>query len=43
METYGIPLLQIEVDQQMQSTEQVRTRLQSFAEMIAQNAASSMS
>ncbi len=34
LEALEIPLLQIEIDQQMQSTEQLRTRLQSFTEMI---------
>lgn len=36
MEQYGIPLLQVEVDLQAQSQEQIRTRLQSFVEMIGQ-------
>ncbi len=30
----GVPMLYIEVDQQMDSVEQIRTRLQSFAEML---------
>ena len=30
----GIPMLYIEVDQQMDSVEQIRTRIQSFAEML---------
>ena len=34
MEAVGIPLLYLEVDQQMESYEQLRTRVQSFAEMI---------
>ncbi len=34
MEAAGIPLLYLEVDQQMDSYEQLRTRVQSFAEMI---------
>ena len=34
MEAAGIPLLQIEIDQQAQSVEQLRTRLQSFAEIL---------
>jgi benzoyl-CoA reductase/2-hydroxyglutaryl-CoA dehydratase subunit BcrC/BadD/HgdB len=33
-----IPLLNIEIDQQLRATDQLRTRLQSFAEMIAANA-----
>lgn len=33
-EAAGIPLLYLEVDQQMDSYEQLRTRIQSFAEMI---------
>jgi Benzoyl-CoA reductase/2-hydroxyglutaryl-CoA dehydratase subunit, BcrC/BadD/HgdB len=36
METNSIPLLQLEIDQQIQSVEQLRTRLQSFVEMIGQ-------
>lgn len=36
MEEAHIPLLQIEVDQQLQSVEQLRTRLQSFVEMLGQ-------
>ena len=36
MEKEHIPLLQVEIDQQMQSVEQFRTRLQSFVEMVAQ-------
>ncbi|MEA1960708.1 MAG: 2-hydroxyacyl-CoA dehydratase family protein [Bacillota bacterium] len=35
MEAAGIPMLYLEIDQQMQSVEQARTRIQSFAEMIA--------
>ena len=34
MEAAEIPLLQIEIDQQAQSVEQLRTRLQSFAEIL---------
>jgi len=34
LEGAGIPLLYIEIDQQMDSYEQIRTRIQSFAEMI---------
>lgn len=34
-EEAGIPLLYLEIDQQMQSVEQARTRLQSFAEMLS--------
>ena len=34
MEAAGIPFLYLEVDQQMESYEQLRTRVQSFAEMI---------
>ena len=34
MEEASIPLLYLEVDQQMESYEQLRTRVQSFAEMI---------
>lgn len=34
-EEAGIPLLYLEIDQQMQSMEQARTRLQSFAEMLS--------
>lgn len=30
----GVPMLYIEVDQQMDSVEQIRTRIQSFAEMV---------
>ena len=30
----GVPMLYIEVDQQMDSVEQIRTRIQSFAEML---------
>ncbi|HZK87482.1 MAG TPA: 2-hydroxyacyl-CoA dehydratase family protein [Syntrophomonas sp.] len=37
MEEAGIPLLHIEVDVTGQSLEQARTRLQSFAEMMASN------
>jgi len=33
-EEAGIPLLHLEIDQQMQSVEQVRTRIQGFAEML---------
>lgn len=33
-EAAGIPLLYLEVDQQMQSMEQTRTRIQGFAEML---------
>lgn len=33
-EEAGIPLLYLEIDQQMQSLEQARTRIQSFAEML---------
>ena len=36
MESNHIPLLQLEIDQQIQSVEQLRTRLQSFVEMIGQ-------
>ena len=35
MEKEHIPLLQIEIDQQMQSVEQFRIRLQSFVEMVS--------
>ena len=34
MEKESIPLLQVEIDQQMQSVEQFRTRMQSFVEML---------
>jgi len=34
IEAAGIPLLYLEIEQQMDSFEQVRTRIQSFAEMI---------
>lgn len=34
IEAEGIPLLYLEVDQQMTSFEQIRTRVQSFAEML---------
>lgn len=34
MEKHKIPMLQIEIDQQTQSVEQIRTRLQSFKEII---------
>ncbi len=34
IESAGIPLLYLEIDQQMDSFEQVRTRVQSFAEML---------
>ena len=34
MEKENIPLLQVEIDQQMQSVEQFRTRMQSFVEML---------
>lgn len=34
LETAGIPVLYLEVDQQMTSFEQMRTRIQSFAEML---------
>ena len=34
LEAAGIPLLYLEVDQQMESYEQLRTRVQSFAEML---------
>ncbi len=34
LEDAGIPLLYLEIDQQMDSFEQLRTRIQSFAEMI---------
>ncbi len=34
LEAAGIPMLYIEVDQQMESNEQIRTRVQSFAEML---------
>ncbi len=34
-EEAGIPMLYLEVDQQMQSVEQVRTRIQGFAEMLS--------
>ncbi|MDR1193927.1 MAG: 2-hydroxyacyl-CoA dehydratase family protein [Peptococcaceae bacterium] len=34
MEKNGINLLQIEIDQQIQSVEQIRTRIQSFAEIL---------
>ena len=30
----GVPMLYLEVDQQMDSVEQIRTRIQSFAEML---------
>jgi len=33
-EKVGIPMLYLEIDQQMQSMEQVRTRIQGFAEML---------
>ena len=36
MESNNIPLLLLEIDQQIQSVEQLRTRLQSFVEMIGQ-------
>lgn len=34
LEEAGIPLLYLEIDQQMDSFEQIRTRVQSFAEML---------
>jgi bcr-type benzoyl-CoA reductase subunit C len=34
LEAAKVPLLQIEIEQQMQSVEQIRTRLQSFSEMF---------
>ena len=34
LEAAGIPMLYLEVDQQTQSMEQIRTRLQTFAEML---------
>jgi len=34
LEDAGIPVLYLEIDQQMDSFEQIRTRIQSFAEMI---------
>lgn len=34
LEKAGIPLLYLEIDQQMDSYEQLRTRVQSFAEMF---------
>ncbi len=34
MEEENIPLIQIEIDQQIETTEQLRTRLQSFVEML---------
>lgn len=34
LEAAGIPILYLEVDQQMESFEQIRTRIQSFAEMV---------
>ncbi len=34
LEAAGIPLLYLEIDQQMPSAEQARTRIQSFAEML---------
>ena len=34
LEKEGIPILYLEVDQQMESFEQLRTRIQSFAEML---------
>ena len=36
LEEAGIPMLYIEVDQQMDSVEQLRTRIQSFAEILKQ-------
>ena len=36
LEDAGIPLLYLEVDQQMDSFEQIRTRIQSFAEIIGE-------
>lgn len=36
LEDAGIPLLQIEIDQQVQFVEQIRTRLQSFAEILTE-------
>ena len=35
LEAAGIPMLYLEVDQQTQSMEQIRTRLQTFAEMLS--------
>jgi benzoyl-CoA reductase/2-hydroxyglutaryl-CoA dehydratase subunit BcrC/BadD/HgdB len=35
IEKAGIPLLHIETEQQLDSYEQIRTRIQSFAEMLA--------
>ncbi|MCQ4638305.1 2-hydroxyacyl-CoA dehydratase family protein [Anaerovorax odorimutans] len=35
LEAAGIPMLYLEIDQQMDSFEQIRTRVQSFAEMLA--------
>ncbi len=34
LEEAGIPMLYLEIDQQMDSFEQIRTRIQSFAEMV---------
>ena len=34
MESAGIPMLTIEFEQQMESVGQLRTRIQSFAEML---------
>ena len=34
MEEAGIPLLYIEIEQQMDSVEQLRTRIQTFAEIL---------
>ncbi len=34
LEDAGIPILYLEVDQQMDSMEQIRTRLQTFSEML---------
>ena len=34
LEEAGVPMLYIEVDQQMDSIEQLRTRIQSFAEIL---------
>ena len=34
LEEAGIPVLYLEIDQQMDSYEQIRTRVQSFTEML---------
>ena len=34
LEEAGIPMLYLELDQQIESFEQIRTRIQSFAEMV---------